>query len=137
MAEGTFQPVFMIRRGRHKYVACDGDPPQLFDLASDPHELKNLAGDSAQAPLAAQFAQEAAAKWNVAALREQIIRSQRQRLFVQESLLKGRIHAWDYEPRTDAARQYNRNYGGELYDTDRRARIPQRPEPPKDGRGSR
>jgi hypothetical protein len=23
----TFQPVFMIRRGRHKYVACDGDAP--------------------------------------------------------------------------------------------------------------
>ena len=137
MAEGTFQPVFMIRRGRHKYVACDGDPPQLFDLASDPHELTNLAGDSAQAPLAARFAQEAAAKWNGVALREQIILSQRQRLFVQEALLQGLIHPWDYEPRTGAARQYNRNYGGELYDTDRRARIPQRPEPPKDGGGSR
>jgi hypothetical protein len=24
---------------------------------------------------------------------------------VQEALLKGRIHAWDYEPRTDASRQ--------------------------------
>jgi choline-sulfatase len=137
MAEGTFQPVFMIRRGRYKYVACAGDPPQLFDLASDPHELKNLAGDAAHARLAADFAQETAARWNSAALREQIILSQRQRLFVQESLLKGRIHPWDYEPRSDASRQYNRNYGGELYDTDRRARLPNRPEPSKDGKGSR
>jgi choline-sulfatase len=137
MAEGTFQPVFMIRRGRYKYVACAGDPPQLFDLASDSHELKNLAGDAAHARLAADFAQEAATRWNSAALREQIILSQRQRLFVQESLLKGRIHPWDYEPRTDASRQYNRNYGGELYDTDRRARLPNRPEPSKDGGGSR
>jgi choline-sulfatase len=137
MAEGTFEPLFMIRRGRHKHVVCAGDPPQLFDLARDPHELTNLAGDPAHAKVAAAFAQEAAAKWNSAALRAQIVASQRQRIFVQEALLKGRVHPWDYEPRTDAARQYNRNYGGELYDTDRRARLPQRPEPPKDGRGSR
>jgi hypothetical protein len=56
---------------------------------------------------------------------------------VQEALLRGRAHPWDYEPRADASRQYNRNYGGELYDTDRRARLPHRAEPPKDGRGSR
>jgi choline-sulfatase len=127
----------MIRRGRYKYVACDSDPPQLFDLASDPHELKNLIREPAHARLAGEFGREAAAKWDSSALREQIILSQRQRLFVQESLLKGRIHPWDYEPRTDASRQYNRNYGGELYDTDRRARLPNRPEPSKDGGGSR
>src|SRR5262245_24372338 len=133
MAEGTVQPVFMIRHGRYKYVACDGDPPQLFDLGNDPHELTNLAADAGHATIAAEFATEAAARWNSAALREQIILSQRQRIFVQEALLKGRVHPWDYEPRADASRQYNRNYGGELYDTDRRARIPRRSEPPRDG----
>ena len=40
-------------------------------------------------------------------------------------------------PKIDAAKQYNRNYGGELYDTDRRARVPYRAEPPKDGPGRR
>jgi choline-sulfatase len=135
MAEGTFQPVFMIRRGRHKYVACDGDPPQLFDLASDPHELTNLADDPDHARLSAGFAAEAAAKWNSAAIREEILLSQRRRGLVQDALLRGRIHPWDYEPRADASRQYNRNYGGELYDTDRRARLPHRVEPAKDGRG--
>ncbi|MGE0117867.1 MAG: choline-sulfatase [Dongiaceae bacterium] len=135
MAEGTVQPIFMIRRGRYKYVCCDGDPPQLFDLSADPHELVNLADDPRHARLAADFAGNAAAKWDSAGIREQVVRSQRQRLLVQEALLAGRIHAWDYEPRTDAARQYNRNYGGELYDTDRRARLPNRAEPPKDGKG--
>jgi len=53
---------------------------------------------------------------------------------VQQALLAGRVHPWDYEPRQDASRRYNRNYGGELYDTDRRARLPFRPEPAKDGR---
>ncbi|MCI0435512.1 MAG: sulfatase-like hydrolase/transferase, partial [Gemmatimonadetes bacterium] len=108
MAEGTFQPVFMMRRGSHKYISCAGDPPQLFDIGRDPHELTNLAGDANHAKLAAAFAQETATRWNSAHIREQVVHSQRQRLFVQAALLKGRIHPWDYEPRTDAARQYNR-----------------------------
>jgi hypothetical protein len=51
--------------------------------------------------------------------------------------MKGRVQPWDWQPKIDAARQYNRNYGGELYDTDRRARVPYRAEPPKDGPGRR
>ncbi|MGH6960832.1 MAG: choline-sulfatase [Dongiaceae bacterium] len=135
MAEGTFQPLFMIRRGRHKYVCCEGDPPQLFDLVDDPHELVNLGADAAHAKLAAAFAAEAAAKWDGAAIRRAVVDSQRRRVLVQEALLLGRIHPWDYEPRQDASKQYNRNYGAELYDTDRRARLPFRPEPKRDGRG--
>jgi choline-sulfatase len=137
MGEGTFQPLFMIRRGRHKYVCCEGDPPQLFDLVADPHELRNLAAEPAHAALAAAFAQEAATRWNSAAIREQVVASQRQRIFVQDALLKGRIHPWDYQPQQDASKQYNRNYSSELYDTDRRARIPYRAEPPRDGSGTR
>jgi choline-sulfatase len=126
MAEGTEEPLFMIRRGPWKYICCAGDPPQLFDLAADPHERDNLAQRS---PLAADFARTAAARWDAVALRDRIVASQRRRVFVQDSLLKGRIHPWDWQPRADAARQYNRNYGGELYDTDRRARLPRRPPP--------
>jgi choline-sulfatase len=133
MAEGTTEPVFMIRRGKHKYVACAGDPPQLFDLEADPHELENLAAKPDFRTLAASFAEEASRRWDGAALRRQIVESQRQRVFVQQALLVGHVHPWDYEPRQDPARRYNRNYGGELYDTDRRARVPLRPEPSKDG----
>jgi choline-sulfatase len=133
MAEGTTEPIFMIRRGRHKYIACAGDPPQLFDLQTDPDELDNLAGKPEFRTLADSFAQEAARRWDSAELRRRIVESQRQRVFVQQALLAGRIHPWDYEPRQDASRRYNRNYGGELYDTDRRARLPSRPEPPKTG----
>lgn len=134
MAEGTFQPAFMIRRDRWKYVSCAGDPPQLFDLVADPHELKNLATDPKNAGLARAFAKEAADKWDGTAIRAQVIESQRNRILVQESLLKGKITPWDFQPFQDASKQYNRNYSAELYDTDRRARIPFRPEPAKDGR---
>ncbi len=38
----------MLRTATHKYVRYEGDPvEQLFDLASDPGELANLAGDGA------------------------------------------------------------------------------------------
>jgi choline-sulfatase len=134
MAEGTFQPAFMIRRDQWKYVTCAGDPPQLFNLKDDPKELANLAGNPKHAKLAAAFAKEAAEKWNSVAIRDRVVESQRQRILVQDALLKGKIAPWDFQPFQDAAKQYNRNYGAELYDTDRRARIPRRPEPGKDGR---
>jgi choline-sulfatase len=41
----------------------------------------------------------------------------------------GAIRAWDFQPYRDASRQYNRNIAGEMYNTDRQARIPYR-EPP-------
>ena len=31
-AEMTSHPMFMIRRGRHKYIACETDPPLLYDV---------------------------------------------------------------------------------------------------------
>jgi choline-sulfatase len=134
MAEGTTEPVFMIRRGRHKYICCAGDPSQLFDLEKDPLEVDNLAGKGEYRSLVAEFAEEAAGKWDGNALRASILNSQRQRILVQQALLTGRIHPWDHEPRQDAAQRYNRNYDSELYDTDRRARLPLHPEPPKNGK---
>jgi len=128
MAEGTTEPVFMIKRGNLKLITAKGDPAQVFDTAADPNELNNLAADPAHAePLMA----DAAARWDADAIRADVIASQRARLLVQDALVTGRITPWDWEPRTDASRVYNRNYGGELYDTDRRARVPYQAEPKK------
>jgi choline-sulfatase len=132
MAEGTFQPAFMIRRDQWKYVSCAGDPPQLYNVVADPHELKNLAGEPKHAKVAQAFAAEVSAKWDRVAIRAQVVESQHARILIQEALLKGKITPWDFQPFQDASKQYNRNYGAELYDTDRRARIPLRPEPKKD-----
>ena len=131
LAEGTTEPVFMIKRGSLKLIVAKGDPVQLFDTAADPHELTNLAADPAHAKTLAKMTAEAAKRWDSDAIRADVMASQKARILVQEALVTGRITPWDWEPRTDAAKVYNRNYGGELYDTDRRARVPQRPEPAK------
>lgn len=57
-AEMTSHPMFMIRRGRYKYIHCDTDPPLLYDLAADPLERRNLASDPDQTDRAAAFAAE-------------------------------------------------------------------------------
>jgi choline-sulfatase len=131
LAEGTSQPVFMIKRGTLKLIVCNSDPVQLFDTAKDPHELTNLATDPAYAKTLAAMTTEACERWDSEAIRADVIASQHARLLVQDALVTGRITPWDWEPRTDASRIYNRNYGGELYDTDRRARVPYQPEPKK------
>lgn len=43
MGEGTLSPLVMIRRGRWKFIYSPVDPPQLFDVDSDPEEATNLA----------------------------------------------------------------------------------------------
>ncbi len=127
MAEGTTAPIFMIRRGRHKYVAAEGDPPQLFDLDADPCERRNLADDEGHRATARDFAEEVAAKWDGAAIASDVRVSQRRRLLVQRALNVGRNTPWDFEPAYGAAGRYYRNRP-EAQDIERRARIKTRGE---------
>ena len=48
---GSTTGAFMIRHGRYKYVHYVAYPPQLFDLAADPEELRDLAGHPDHAPV--------------------------------------------------------------------------------------
>lgn len=46
-AAGSRNGHYMLSNGRYKYVNYTYDPPQLFDLQSDPAEVRNLAQDPA------------------------------------------------------------------------------------------
>lgn len=109
-AEMTPSPVFMIRRGCYKYIHCDPDPPQLYDLAEDPLEMKNLATDAAQHEVAAAFAAEVAARWDSEALRRQVIATQKSRRALHAAMEAGAGEDWDYNPPSDASQQYVRNH---------------------------
>src|SRR5262249_59775680 len=77
--EGTIAPLLMIRRGRFKYIRSKPDPEQLYDLAADPLEQKNLAYDLAHAEMLTAFRKEARDRWDEEALRARVLASQRRR----------------------------------------------------------
>ena len=110
LGEGAIAPIFMIRRGRHKYIQCDADPPQLFDLVADPSESVNLAGNPASGDLLAAFSKEASAIWDSERINAEVLASQSQRRTVAAALRTGDFVSWDFEPRSDAANRYMRNH---------------------------
>ena len=109
-AEMTGNPVFMIRRGDMKYIHCNGDPAQLYDVANDPYETTNLASNSAYAPIADGFAKEVTQRWDSAALRDKVVQTQRSRFVLNDAMQTGASQHWDYNPPSDAAHQYVRNH---------------------------
>ncbi|MNN16603.1 Choline-sulfatase [compost metagenome] len=123
-AEGTLSPLMMIRRGDFKFVYSEQDPCLLFDLRNDPRELENLARSPEHAALFADFLAEARARWDIPAISQQVLASQRRRRFVADALSRGNLTSWDHQPFVDASQQYMRNHI-DLDDLERRARYPQ------------
>ncbi len=109
-AEMTSHPVFMIRRGSYKYIHCDVDPPMLFDLATDPDELNNLAQNADHAALAKAFADEVQQRWNSEQIRTHVIATQKQRRAVHKAMQHGELAHWDYNPPRVASEEYVRNH---------------------------
>jgi choline-sulfatase len=124
MAEGTIGPLMMIRRGPWKFIYSEDDPCLLYHVADDPHERNELSQCAQHAPLFATFLAEARAKWDVPAIRQQVLQSQRRRRLVSQALAKGTLKSWDHQPWVDASQQYMRNHI-DLDDLERKARYPQ------------
>ena len=132
--ESAIAPCLMIRRGPHKFIHSPPDPDQLYDLQADPHELHNLADEPEHQCLRESFRAEIAQRWDVPALHQAVLASQRRRRLVDRALMSGRMTPWDFQPHTDASRQYMRNTM-ELDDLERRARFPTPAVPAPDGPG--
>ena len=123
MAEGAIAPLVMIKRGRYKFVHSPADPDQLYDLAEDPDEIRNLAAEHAHAPRLQEFRAEVAQRWDLPAIHAEVLASQRRRHLVYEALRQGRYTPWDFPPQRDASRQYVRN-DQDLGDLEAMARFP-------------
>jgi choline-sulfatase len=119
-AEGVVAPMIMLRRGTLKFIHCPGDPDQLYDLSEDPDELCNLAATDLRT---FGFREEVAHRWDLVALHQDVLASQKRRRLVADALRQGRQHSWDYEPKRDASQSYMRNHM-KLDDLEAMARFP-------------
>ncbi|MGI9435961.1 MAG: choline-sulfatase [Geminicoccaceae bacterium] len=108
LAEGVFEPTFMLRDDSYKLFYSETDPSLLFDLASDPNELKNLAGDQAHQPRLGELTAMASKLWNAQAIKRDIIADQNRRRLIERAHSIGRRPSWDYQPMTDASKQWVR-----------------------------
>lgn len=123
MGEGVTAPMFMIRRGDLKYICCQGDPDQLYNLAQDPQERHNLCDDPEHAGQLAALRAEAAQRWDSEAITRAVLISQKRRRLIAEAHKQGVVPKWDHQPFFDASTQYMRN-NIDLDDLERRARFP-------------
>ena len=122
LAEGVQAPAVMVRHGRYKYVACPGDPEQLYDLAADPRELVDLSGQPACLPVLETCRAEVARRYDLDALTRDVLVSQRQRRTVAGALALGRDPGWDHLPDVDPGGRYVRSRT-DLYAHQRAARL--------------
>jgi len=109
-AEGSQAPLVAIRDGRFKFVHCEIDPPQLFDLAADPLERTNLAADPAHADTVARFTGMVQARWDMARFDAEVRESQARRWVVYPALRNGSYYPWDFQPLRQASERYMRNH---------------------------
>ncbi len=107
--EGVHAPALILRRGHFKYVYCEGDPGMMFDLQRDPAELRNLCQEPAFAAVAQRFVEEIEQRFNPAQIKQQVLASQRRRLFLHATLTQGAYTPWDFQVRKDASKQYVRS----------------------------
>jgi len=127
VGEGSIDPMLMIRQGDWKFNYCEIDPPQLFNLANDPFEQTNLATDPGHLGKVEEFTTKVHARWNIAKFRQDVLRSQKQRLAVYDGLRNGKFAAWDFQPVQDAKDRYMRNHL-DLNVVEAEARFPPHPE---------
>lgn len=109
---GVCAPCKMVRQGHYKYIYTHGHPPLLFDLASDPTELGNLAGDVSVAEIEKRLLAAVLDGWNPEAMTDRILESQaRRQLIWGVSKLDAVRDNWSYEARKGDKQRWVRGGG--------------------------
>jgi choline-sulfatase len=104
-AEGVTGPCCMLRRGRYKYIYTHGYPDILYDLASDPQELRNLASELPG--VVADLKGEVMARWKPAQIEAEVLASQARRKFIN-GLPDAMQPVWDYQAKADDTKRFVR-----------------------------
>ena len=97
-SEGVPSPMFMVRDGHYKLITGGDVPTQLFDLAGDPHERRDVADLPEIAEVRERLEAHASARWDVPSLDAQIRLSQRRRRLVDAAHHHGPAPVWEHQP---------------------------------------
>ncbi len=109
-AEGSNAPLVALRDGKWKYIRCDLDPDQLFDISADPAELINLANVEKHHEALTQLRAKSLERWDLKRFDAEVRESQARRWVVYEALRNGDYYPWDYQPLQKASERYMRNH---------------------------
>jgi len=111
-AEGVCAASRMVRAGVWKYIFTHQLPPMLFNLETDPQELKNLSGLSEFESVEKRLHELVLEGWDPAYVHKQILDSQRRRLFLLDVGNKtGKSYNWDFQAHGDDTQRYIRGGG--------------------------
>ena len=91
----------MVKREQLKYVYSAVDPDQLYDLACDPNEQVNQINNPEYHDAGAALSALVNRHWDNETLTRDIIASQRRRIFLRETLARGKLNDWDYRPQDE------------------------------------
>jgi len=109
-AEGSYAPLVSLVDGNYKFNHCELDPPQLFDLETDPNELTNLATLPEYSELLQKFQKMVSERWNLAEFDADVRASQAARWVVYKALRNGDYYPWDFQPLQKASERFMRNH---------------------------
>jgi len=104
---GVYEPCFMIRKGKYKYIYIRNEDGQLFDLEKDPGEWNNLCGNPAYAEVEKELHAQILQTFDPDAVEEELQTSLLNRAVIKEANKTNDTH-WDYSPFFDATKQYCR-----------------------------
>ena len=92
LAHGVAGPMAMLRRGDFKLNTSLGDSPELYNLAEDPGEFNDLAGDSGHREILEDLQRRLLERWDPVALDRQVRQSQQERRLIEAATgVAGRV----------------------------------------------
>ena len=84
LAHGVERPMAMLRKGRYKFNYSLGDDPELYNIAEDPSEFRNLANDRAYQAIYRELEAQLLADWDPVEIEKQVRESQKARMLVDQ-----------------------------------------------------
>ena len=84
LAHGVERPMAMVRKGHYKFNYSLGDPPELYDIAKDPGEFRNLANDEAYQTICQELEAQLLAEWDPIEIEKQVRASQKARMLIDQ-----------------------------------------------------